>query len=86
MTSNVMDTFHAKFHVSRLDALFSIFFAPIYCTTVLDRMRKDITSIFKNDGLSITIETNLIEIDFLDVTFNLSAGKYFPFRNHFRNW
>ena len=47
---------------------------------VLDRMRKDIISIFKNEGLSLTIEINLIETDFLDVTFNLSAGKYFPFR------
>ena len=31
---------------------------------VHDRMRKDI-SVFKNEGLSITIETNLIETDFL---------------------
>ena len=30
---------------------------------VLDRMRKDIISIFKNEGLSITIGTNLIETD-----------------------
>ena len=47
---------------------------------VLDRMRKDFISIFKNEGLSITIEKNLIETDFLDVTFNLLTGKYFPFR------
>ena len=47
---------------------------------VLDKMRKDIISVFKNEGLSITIETNLIETDFLDVTFNLLTGKYFPFR------
>ena len=43
-------------------------------------MRKDIISIFKTEGLSITIETNLIETDFLDVTFNLLTGKYFPFK------
>ena len=47
---------------------------------VLDRIKKDIISIFKNEGLSITIETNLIETDLLDVTFNLLTGKYFPFR------
>ena len=47
---------------------------------VLDRMRRDIISIFKNEGFSITIETNLIKIDFLDVTLNLLTGKYFPFR------
>ena len=47
---------------------------------VLDRMRKDIISIFKNEGLSITIETHLIETDFLYATFNALTGKYFPFR------
>ena len=47
---------------------------------VLDRMRKDIISVFKNESLSITIATNLIETDVLDVTFNLLTEKYFPFR------
>ena len=47
----------------------------------LTRMSKDTISIFKNEGLSITIETNLIETDFLDVTFNLLTGKYFPLGN-----
>ena len=37
---------------------------------VLDRMKKNIISLFKNEGLSITAETNLIETDFLDVTFH----------------
>ena len=32
------------------------------------------------DGLSINIETNLIETDFLDVAFNLTTKKYFSFR------
>ena len=36
---------------------------------VLDKMRKNIIALFKNEGLSITIETNLLETDFLDVTF-----------------
>ena len=43
-------------------------------------MRKNIIALFKNEGLSITIETNLLETDFLDVTFNLVTGKFFPFR------
>ena len=43
-------------------------------------MRKNIIALFKNEGLSITIETNLFETDFLDVTFNLATGKFFPFR------
>ena len=46
----------------------------------LDRIRKDIIALFKEEGLSITIETNLIETNFLDVTFNLATKKYFPFR------
>ena len=50
----------------------------------VDRLRKDIISLFKDEGLSITIDTNLIETDFLDVSFNLNTGKYFSFKklNH----
>ena len=44
------------------------------------RIRKDIIALFKEEGLLITIETNLIETDFLDVTFNLATKRYFPFR------
>ena len=47
---------------------------------VLDKMRNNIIALFKNDGLSITIETNLFETDFLDVIFNLTTGKLCPFR------
>ena len=46
----------------------------------LDRVRKDIIALFKEKGLSIIIETNLIETDFLDFTSNLVTKKYFPFR------
>ena len=46
----------------------------------VERLRKDIISLFKDEGLSITIETNLIETDLLDVSFNLITGKYFPFK------
>ena len=46
----------------------------------LDRIRTDIIALFKKEGLSITIETNLIETDFLDVTFNLATMKHFLFR------
>ena len=46
----------------------------------LDRIRKDIIALFKEEGLSITIDTNLIETDFLDVAFSLATEKYFPFR------
>ena len=46
----------------------------------LDRIKKDIIALFKKEGLSITIETNFIETDFFDVTFNLATKKkYFSF-------
>lgn len=46
----------------------------------LDKLRKDIIKVFKAEGLNITIETNLAATDFLDVTFDLSTGKFYPFR------
>ena len=46
----------------------------------LGRLRKKyIIATFKSERLSITIDKNLVETDFLDVTFNLSAGKYYPY-------
>ena len=33
---------------------------------ILDKMRKNIITLFKNEGLGITVDTNLIETDFLD--------------------
>ena len=41
----------------------------------LDKMKENIIDLFKDD-----IETNLFEMDFLDVTFNLATVKFFPFR------
>ena len=45
----------------------------------LERIRKQITKIFKTEGLRITTETNLHIVDFLDVTLNLDNGNYSPF-------
>ena len=47
---------------------------------VLDRMKKNFISIFKNEALAVTIEKILIETDFLDVTFNILTKKCFRFR------
>ena len=47
---------------------------------VLDRTRKNIIALSKKEGLNITIQTNLVETDFLDVTFKLVIEKYFPYR------
>ena len=43
----------------------------------MDRIRKDIIALFKSEGLAVTIDTNLIEIDFLDVSFNLEMDNFF---------
>ena len=45
-----------------------------------DRIKKDIIALFTQEGLSIAIETNLIETDILEVTLNHATKKYFPFR------
>ena len=45
-----------------------------------DKIRKKIISIFKNINFKIEIVTNLIEIDFLGVTFNLENNTYRPYK------
>ena len=47
---------------------------------VLDITRKSVIALFKKEELNITIETNLIETNFHDVTFSLVTEKYFPYR------
>ena len=44
-----------------------------------DRARKDIIQIFKECGLRVTVEILLHQTDFLDVTFDLPTGRYWPF-------
>ena len=46
----------------------------------LDKLRKEIIKEFKSEGLNISIETNLTTTDFLDVSFDLNSGKYYPYR------
>ena len=45
-----------------------------------ERAKKDIIKSFQELGLRITIQTNLKVVNFLDVTFNLCNGKYYPYR------
>ena len=46
----------------------------------VDRIRKYFIKIFKEDvDVSITCETNLKAVNFLDVTLNLTTGKYQPY-------
>ena len=47
---------------------------------VIERIKKITSSIFQNNGLKITTESNLLQTDFLDITLNLTTGKYWPYR------
>ena len=44
------------------------------------KKRKTIIKIFKDIGFSIDIQTNLKEVDFLDVTLNLQNGTHHPYK------
>ena len=56
--------------------------ASIYSSSglVLDKIRKNILALVKNEGLSITIETNRFETDYLDVTFYPITETIFLFK------
>ena len=45
----------------------------------LERVKKRIIALFKRNGLAITIQTGLKEVDFLDVTLNLTTEKFKPY-------
>ena len=44
----------------------------------LERMKKSIIQLYKRNGLKITIDMNLVQVDFLDITMNLVNDKFFP--------
>ena len=46
----------------------------------LERYKKDIIKLFKDNGLQITIETGLKSADHLDVNFNLTEESYKPYK------
>ena len=46
----------------------------------LERVKKDICELFRSHGLSITIESNLVVTEFLDVMLDLKRDKYYPYR------
>ena len=45
-----------------------------------EKIRKEIIKIFRNFGLKITLETNQRIVNFLDITLNVTNGKYYPYR------
>ena len=42
-------------------------------------LRKKVTQFFQYHQLKVTVDTNLIQTDFLDITMNLSTGRYWPY-------
>ena len=44
------------------------------------RIKKRIIKLFQHHGLKIIAEINLVQTNFLDVTFDLRSGRYWPFR------
>ena len=45
-----------------------------------EKIRKQIIKVFHGQNLQITTDTNLTQINFLDVTLDLKTGKYWPYR------
>lgn len=45
----------------------------------IDRIKKNIIKTFQAHGLRVTTEANLLQTDFLDVTFSLKSAKYWPY-------
>ena len=49
-------------------------------TRLADKTRKELYNVFEQFGLKITAEANLHVVNFVDVTFVLTTGKYKPYR------
>ena len=45
----------------------------------MEHTRKKVIAIFKMHGLKVTADTNLFQTDFLDATFDLNSGKFWPY-------
>ena len=45
-----------------------------------DSVRKKLIKIFHKNSLKVTVETNLYQTDFLDVSLNLKTGRFWPYR------
>ena len=45
----------------------------------IEQIKKDICKIFRDNDLKITVEANLSNVNFLDVTLDLKSGKHSPY-------
>ena len=46
----------------------------------VERLRKQVIKLFKENGLKLTVEANLKSTDFLDITFDLNSSSFRPYR------
>ena len=46
----------------------------------MNKLKKDIFKLFKDQNLNITLDMNLIQVDFLDVSLNIQTNKFWPFK------
>ena len=45
----------------------------------IEKIKKELCKIFRDNDLKITVEANVTKINFLDVTLDLKSGKHYPF-------
>ena len=45
----------------------------------VEKIKKDLCSIFRKYGLKITVEANIKTADYLDITLNLTTEEYYPY-------
>ncbi len=45
----------------------------------IERIKKDLCKIFRENDLKITIEANMTVVNFLDATLDLNSGKHWPY-------
>ena len=45
----------------------------------IEKIKKGICKVFRNNDLKITVEANTTKVNFLDVTLDLKSGKYYPY-------
>lgn len=45
----------------------------------IEKIKKDLCKIFRDNDLKITVEANITTVNFLDVTLDLKSGKHYPY-------
>ena len=51
----------------------------------MDKKRRTLIKFFKDIGFNMDIQTNLKEVDFLEITLNLQNGTYCPYKKSYGN-